>query len=146
MDAFGLSDWSRRRSRRRRGHIFFFGYTNHRSNSSESYRLCFTKRRKVNLFKLSQHRWLAAQLFYIGKTLRLHHILSTFCLLIIVIRHGQECMLHEGSTVKKGTKYVLRSDLMFSAWVRSATRIAFVPQFTANYRSINFTLLARNYN
>jgi len=28
-------------------------------------------------------------------------------------RHGQECMLHEGSPVKKGTKYVLRSDLMF---------------------------------
>ncbi|KAJ3566674.1 hypothetical protein NP233_g6848 [Leucocoprinus birnbaumii] len=28
-------------------------------------------------------------------------------------RHGQECMLHEGSLVKSGTKYVLRSDLMF---------------------------------
>ncbi|KZT26274.1 hypothetical protein NEOLEDRAFT_1241144 [Neolentinus lepideus HHB14362 ss-1] len=28
-------------------------------------------------------------------------------------RHGQECMLHEGSPVRKGTKYVLRSDLMF---------------------------------
>jgi len=28
-------------------------------------------------------------------------------------RHGQECMLHEGSPVMKGTKYVLRSDLMF---------------------------------
>ncbi|KAF5330614.1 hypothetical protein D9619_006000 [Psilocybe cf. subviscida] len=28
-------------------------------------------------------------------------------------RHGQECMLHEGSPVLKGTKYVLRSDLMF---------------------------------
>ncbi|KXN82614.1 hypothetical protein AN958_02465 [Leucoagaricus sp. SymC.cos] len=28
-------------------------------------------------------------------------------------RHGQECMLHEGSPVKSGTKYVLRSDLMF---------------------------------
>ncbi|KAF8162884.1 hypothetical protein B0H34DRAFT_298851 [Crassisporium funariophilum] len=28
-------------------------------------------------------------------------------------RHGQECMLHEGSPVNKGTKYVLRSDLMF---------------------------------
>lgn len=28
-------------------------------------------------------------------------------------RHGQECMLHEGSTVRKGNKYVLRSDLMF---------------------------------
>ncbi|TFK43012.1 hypothetical protein BDQ12DRAFT_677182 [Crucibulum laeve] len=28
-------------------------------------------------------------------------------------RHGQECMLHEGSEVKKGTKYVLRTDLMF---------------------------------
>jgi len=28
-------------------------------------------------------------------------------------RHGQECMLHEGSPVQKGTKYVLRSDLMF---------------------------------
>ncbi|KAF9533523.1 hypothetical protein CPB83DRAFT_805537 [Crepidotus variabilis] len=28
-------------------------------------------------------------------------------------RHGAECMLHEGSPVKSGTKYVLRSDLMF---------------------------------
>lgn len=28
-------------------------------------------------------------------------------------RHGQQCMLHEGSLVKRGTKYVLRSDLMF---------------------------------
>ncbi|KAI0636807.1 hypothetical protein C8Q77DRAFT_526043 [Trametes polyzona] len=28
-------------------------------------------------------------------------------------RHGQDCMLHEGSPVTKGTKYVLRSDLMF---------------------------------
>ncbi|KAF5386683.1 hypothetical protein D9615_001915 [Tricholomella constricta] len=28
-------------------------------------------------------------------------------------RHGQECMLHEGSMVTKGNKYVLRSDLMF---------------------------------
>ncbi|EKM83063.1 hypothetical protein AGABI1DRAFT_118456 [Agaricus bisporus var. burnettii JB137-S8] len=28
-------------------------------------------------------------------------------------RHGQNCMLHEGSPVKSGTKYVLRSDLMF---------------------------------
>ncbi|KAG6829859.1 hypothetical protein H0H92_003302 [Tricholoma furcatifolium] len=28
-------------------------------------------------------------------------------------RHGQECMLHEGSRVIKGNKYVLRSDLMF---------------------------------
>ncbi|PPQ67656.1 hypothetical protein CVT25_012684 [Psilocybe cyanescens] len=29
-------------------------------------------------------------------------------------RHGEECMLHEGSPVRKGTKYVLRSDLMFT--------------------------------
>ncbi|KAI0362289.1 hypothetical protein OH77DRAFT_1491713 [Trametes cingulata] len=28
-------------------------------------------------------------------------------------RHGQDCLLHEGSPVTKGTKYVLRSDLMF---------------------------------
>ncbi|EJF66004.1 hypothetical protein DICSQDRAFT_177393 [Dichomitus squalens LYAD-421 SS1] len=28
-------------------------------------------------------------------------------------RHGQDCLLHEGSPVKKGSKYVLRSDLMF---------------------------------
>ncbi|KAK0197226.1 hypothetical protein F5146DRAFT_1014594 [Armillaria mellea] len=28
-------------------------------------------------------------------------------------RHGQDCLLHEGSEVIKGTKYVLRSDLMF---------------------------------
>ncbi|KIY50994.1 hypothetical protein FISHEDRAFT_38567 [Fistulina hepatica ATCC 64428] len=28
-------------------------------------------------------------------------------------RHGQECLLHQGSVVHVGTKYVLRSDLMF---------------------------------
>ncbi|KAF9227603.1 hypothetical protein BS17DRAFT_725926 [Gyrodon lividus] len=28
-------------------------------------------------------------------------------------RHGNECLLHEGSLVRKGTKYILRSDLMF---------------------------------
>ncbi|KAH7915008.1 hypothetical protein BJ138DRAFT_1123068 [Hygrophoropsis aurantiaca] len=28
-------------------------------------------------------------------------------------RHGHECMLHEGSLVQSGTKYILRSDLMF---------------------------------
>jgi len=28
-------------------------------------------------------------------------------------RHGQECLLHGGSRVLGGTKYVLRSDLMF---------------------------------
>ncbi|KAH7923872.1 hypothetical protein BV22DRAFT_1130315 [Leucogyrophana mollusca] len=28
-------------------------------------------------------------------------------------RHGHECMLHEGSLVRSGTKYILRSDLMF---------------------------------
>ncbi|KAF4603544.1 hypothetical protein EYR38_003958 [Pleurotus pulmonarius] len=28
-------------------------------------------------------------------------------------RHGSECLLHEGSPVRKGTKYILRSDLMF---------------------------------
>ncbi|KAJ7109255.1 hypothetical protein C8R44DRAFT_802027 [Mycena epipterygia] len=28
-------------------------------------------------------------------------------------RHGQECMLHEGSPVMRGVKYVLRSDVMF---------------------------------
>jgi len=28
-------------------------------------------------------------------------------------RHGQECLLHGGSKVLGGTKYVLRSDLMF---------------------------------
>jgi len=33
---------------------------------------------------------------------------------ILLHRHGQECMLHEGSPVQKGTKYVLRSDLMFT--------------------------------
>ncbi|VDC06552.1 unnamed protein product [Peniophora sp. CBMAI 1063] len=30
-------------------------------------------------------------------------------------RHGHECMLHEGSEVKAGTKYILRSDVMFSS-------------------------------
>ncbi|KAJ3558670.1 hypothetical protein NM688_g785 [Phlebia brevispora] len=29
-------------------------------------------------------------------------------------RHGNECLLHEGSPILKGTKYVLRSDLMFT--------------------------------
>jgi len=28
-------------------------------------------------------------------------------------RHGNECLLHEGSQVRNGTKYVLRSDIMF---------------------------------
>ncbi|KAH7889467.1 hypothetical protein F5I97DRAFT_1934365 [Phlebopus sp. FC_14] len=28
-------------------------------------------------------------------------------------RHGNECLLHEGSLVREGTKYILRSDLMF---------------------------------
>ncbi|KAI0319370.1 hypothetical protein OF83DRAFT_1055091 [Amylostereum chailletii] len=28
-------------------------------------------------------------------------------------RHGHECLLHEGSPVRCGTKYVLRSDIMF---------------------------------
>jgi len=28
-------------------------------------------------------------------------------------KHGQDCLLHEGAPVVKGTKYVLRSDLMF---------------------------------
>ncbi|RPD66304.1 hypothetical protein L227DRAFT_570197, partial [Lentinus tigrinus ALCF2SS1-6] len=28
-------------------------------------------------------------------------------------RHGKDCLLHEGSPVVKGNKYVLRSDLMF---------------------------------
>ncbi|KAI6045648.1 hypothetical protein EDC04DRAFT_3030930 [Pisolithus marmoratus] len=28
-------------------------------------------------------------------------------------RHGNECLLHEGALVEEGTKYVLRSDLMF---------------------------------
>ncbi|KAI0647215.1 hypothetical protein C8Q79DRAFT_908391 [Trametes meyenii] len=28
-------------------------------------------------------------------------------------RHGQDCLLHEGSPVTRGAKYVLRSDLMF---------------------------------
>ncbi|KAF8577254.1 hypothetical protein K439DRAFT_1418386 [Ramaria rubella] len=28
-------------------------------------------------------------------------------------RHGSECILHEGRPVLKGTKYILRSDLMF---------------------------------
>ncbi|KAH9180487.1 hypothetical protein EDB89DRAFT_31071 [Lactarius sanguifluus] len=28
-------------------------------------------------------------------------------------RHGGECLLHEGSQVRSGTKYILRSDIMF---------------------------------
>jgi len=28
-------------------------------------------------------------------------------------KHGQHCLLHEGASVLKGTKYVVRSDLMF---------------------------------
>ncbi|KAF5365697.1 hypothetical protein D9758_003252 [Tetrapyrgos nigripes] len=30
-------------------------------------------------------------------------------------KHGQDCLFHEGSPIKKGVKYVLRSDLMFKA-------------------------------
>ncbi|KAI5124585.1 hypothetical protein M0805_003104 [Coniferiporia weirii] len=29
-------------------------------------------------------------------------------------RHGHECLFHEGAKVQKGTKYVLRSDIMFA--------------------------------
>ncbi|PFH52453.1 hypothetical protein AMATHDRAFT_139935, partial [Amanita thiersii Skay4041] len=32
---------------------------------------------------------------------------------VLLHRHGMECLLHEGSVVRKGVKYVLRSDLMF---------------------------------
>jgi len=28
-------------------------------------------------------------------------------------RHGNECLLHEGSRVEAGEKYILRSDIMF---------------------------------
>lgn len=31
----------------------------------------------------------------------------------VLLRHGDECLLHEGSQVRSGTKYVLRSDIMF---------------------------------
>lgn len=37
---------------------------------------------------------------------KLPHLLNPF-------RHGHECLLHEGSEVRRGTKYVLRSDVMF---------------------------------
>lgn len=29
-------------------------------------------------------------------------------------RHGHDCLLHEGRPVKSGTKWVLRSDLMYA--------------------------------
>ncbi|ETW85994.1 hypothetical protein HETIRDRAFT_414969 [Heterobasidion irregulare TC 32-1] len=32
---------------------------------------------------------------------------------VLLHRHGHECLLHEGSEVRRGTKYVLRSDVMF---------------------------------
>ncbi|OAX43572.1 hypothetical protein K503DRAFT_853242 [Rhizopogon vinicolor AM-OR11-026] len=32
---------------------------------------------------------------------------------VLLHRHGNECLLHEGSLVRDGTKYILRSDLMF---------------------------------
>ncbi|KAJ8597959.1 hypothetical protein M405DRAFT_802815 [Rhizopogon salebrosus TDB-379] len=32
---------------------------------------------------------------------------------VLLHRHGNECLLHEGSLVRNGTKYILRSDLMF---------------------------------
>ncbi|KAG0705898.1 hypothetical protein DFH29DRAFT_904203 [Suillus ampliporus] len=32
---------------------------------------------------------------------------------VLLHRHGNECMLHEGSLVRNGTKYILRSDLMY---------------------------------
>ncbi len=31
----------------------------------------------------------------------------------VSLRHGNECLLHEGSPVRSGTKYILRSDIMF---------------------------------
>ncbi|KAI6036381.1 hypothetical protein BKA83DRAFT_4162091 [Pisolithus microcarpus] len=33
--------------------------------------------------------------------------------MVLLHRHGNECLLHEGTLVQEGTKYVLRSDLMF---------------------------------
>ncbi|PVG03079.1 hypothetical protein CPB86DRAFT_859716 [Serendipita vermifera] len=33
---------------------------------------------------------------------------------LLLHRHGKECLLHEGRLVARGTKYVLRSDLMFA--------------------------------
>ncbi|QRV91843.1 2OG-Fe(II) oxygenase family protein [Ceratobasidium sp. AG-Ba] len=33
---------------------------------------------------------------------------------VLIHRHGRACMLHEGREVKKGTKLVLRSDIMFA--------------------------------
>lgn len=32
---------------------------------------------------------------------------------VLLHKHGKECLLHEGRMVQRGTKYVLRSDLMF---------------------------------
>ncbi|KAA1469547.1 hypothetical protein DENSPDRAFT_835196 [Dentipellis sp. KUC8613] len=32
---------------------------------------------------------------------------------VLLHRHGHDCLLHEGSQVRSGTKYVLRSDVMF---------------------------------
>lgn len=33
---------------------------------------------------------------------------------LLLHRHGNECMLHEGLAVESGVKFVLRSDLMYT--------------------------------
>ena len=47
----------------------------------------------------------------------LYHIWLPLCCVAmevnVLLRHGDDCLLHEGSQVRSGTKYVLRSDIMF---------------------------------
>ena len=49
--------------------------------------------------------------FYLGQREVLR--VSPVAGLALVHRHGSECLLHESLPIRKGLKYVLRSDLVF---------------------------------
>ena len=54
-------------------------------------------------------------IFYKGQGKRLQEIRAPLNRgSVLLHRHGHECLLHEGSAVITGTKYVLRSDIMFT--------------------------------
>lgn len=50
----------------------------------------------------------------VGKNKRQREIIAPLSRgTLLLHRHGKECLLHEGRLVQRGTKYVLRSDLLF---------------------------------
>lgn len=111
MDAVDLPDGGRRRGRGRSGnsmcHMIFRMLTNNRQTLF--YKEERGKPRQIISAPLTRgtallHRWVI-QFAY--------HRIVFYHLMLLTSSHGPECMLHEGSTVEKGTKYVLRSDIMF---------------------------------